>query len=631
MNRKRLTLVLALILAPALAAAPGAAAGGGILLRIDGAYIAYSYDHSQVFGDRVSFKLGDWDVTSRGIKIDLASRSALAFGGVTLAKDTEKREADELLFDLPLKSGVLLRYGEAIEAVSLEAGAPLSDEARLALPARRKPLDEMSLVRIRGSLVSFAAKIIEIGDSLEVTGYEVTLLIEGIESVGFAKFDLSFGDKQKTNGFSLDKIWYTKTQGLFGKASFTLEREKKISSFTQIYYEEHSILKDYVGLPRQFDLQTSTTLGIGKSSNVGLSGNYNSTNLWNARVWLDRAWNNDRNKVLVDFSFNRPLQGRNESWIGLQTNFDFQAAGRLAIQAKYEVHDQALASLAYNVTFGKRLSLALQSGYSRILIGGTGSVSKIFTGDANLSYQADLFNMGTDYYLNYDLLGNQRLTRPQLRLAFNPVTFYGGLLTATLQNIFVVNDLARDSVSNRSYSDNLALNLAAAPIYLRENTSVQVNLAFEQFLEKQGRNFTSGGLILRANTRILSGLTLEGFYSLQSRRRSKSWLIEGTTSQDLSGVLRFNPGEKLNGWISASFDPKTGEWKQSFADVTVGLIKNWNFQSMLNYDFFRKRIANVDLYLIRHAGRFDLRFIWRSISKQFLIELIPAVGPRSSS
>jgi hypothetical protein len=59
--------------------------------------------------------------------------------------------------------------------------------------------------------------------------------------------------------------------------------------------------------------------------------------------------------------------------------------------------------------------------------------------------------------------------------------------------------------------------------------------------------------------------------------------------------------------------------------VTVGLIKNWNFQSLLNYDFYRKTIANVDLYLIRHAGRFDLRFIWRSISKQFLIELIPAI------
>jgi len=626
MNRKVPAVVLPLALALGLAAIPGTTAAGNILLRVAGAYIAYSYDHNQIFGDRVSFKLGGWDVTSRGIKIDIASRSALAFGGVELIKDAEKQEADEVLFDLPLKSGILLRYGQTIEAVSLETGAPLSDEARQALSARRKPLDDMSLLRIRGSLVSFAAKIVEIGDSLEIRGYEVTLFIEGIESVGFAKFDLSLGEKPKTNGFLLDKIWYTKTQGLFGKASFTLEREKKISSFTQVYYEEHSILKDYVGLPRQFDLQTSTTLGIGKNANVGLSGNYNSTSLWNARVWLDRAWNNDRNKVLVDFTFNRPLQGRNESWLGLQTSFDFQVAGRLAVQARYEVHDQTLASLAYNATIGKRLTLAIQSGYSRILIGGMGSVSKIFTGDANLSYRADLFSLGTDYYLNYDLLGNQRLTRPQLRLAFNPVTFYGGLLTASLQNIFVVNDFARDAVSNRSYSDNIALNLAAAPIYLRENTSIQVNLAFEQFLEKQGRNFTSGGLILRANTRILSALTLEGFYSLQSRRRSKGWLIEGTTSQDLSGVLRFNPGEGLNGWISASFDPKTGEWKQSFADVTVGLIKNWNFQSLLNYDFFRRRIANVDLYLIRHAGRFDLRFIWRSISKQFLIELIPAVG-----
>jgi hypothetical protein len=103
-------------------------------------------------------------------------------------------------------------------------------------------------------------------------------------------------------------------------------------------------------------------------------------------------------------------------------------------------------------------------------------------------------------------------------------------------------------------------------------------------------------------------------------------LIEGTTGQDLSVMLRINPEERLNGWVTVSYDPKTGMWTQGFADLAVGLIRNWEFQTLLNYDFERRTVANVDLYLIRHAGRLDLRLIWRSLSKQILIELIPSLG-----
>ena len=185
--------------------------------------------------------------------------------------------------------------------------------------------------------------------------------------------------------------------------------------------------------------------------------------------------------------------------------------------------------------------------------------------------------------------------------------------------------MKRDTAETRSYSNNAALNISAKPLFLRPDTSLQMNLALEQFLEKEGRNFTSAGLILRVNKSFTPGLAIDGFYSLQSRRRSKGWLIEGTTSQDLSAVVRVNPADRLNGWLSLSFDPKAAEWKQSFADISIGLVKNWKFQSLLNYDFYRKKINNVDLYLIRDAGRFDLRFIWRSISKQFLVELVPSL------
>ena len=118
-------------------------------------------------------------------------------------------------------------------------------------------------------------------------------------------------------------------------------------------------------------------------------------------------------------------------------------------------------------------------------------------------------------------------------------------------------------------------------------------------------------------------MTLEGYYSYQSRRRTKGWLIEGTSSQDLTAVLRFNPSLHTNGWISFSYDPKSGRWRQSFADIAIGLIKNWRFHTLVNYDFLLKKLNNIDLYLIRDAGRFQIRFVWRSISRQILIELVP--------
>lgn len=600
-------------------------AGSSVLLRVDGAYLVYSYDHNQIYGEGVTFRLDPYDISCRYLKIDLASRSFSAYGGVVLTRDAEKREADELLFDPRKKEGLLLAYKENLEIRPLDPGQSLSEATKQSLLDKRRILAEVGLNKIRESLIYATARTLEISPALEVSGADVTLFVEGIESLGFKSFKLSGGDRQRTNGFSLDKIWFTKSQGLFGKAGYSYEKEKKVQSFTQLYYEEHAILKDYDGLPRQLDLQTSTTWTVKERLDLGLAGSYNSTSLWSSRLWFETKSRNDKGNLLLDFSYNKPLQARGETWLGLQSSLDFERWGQLSVQGKYEVHDQALLNFAYHNVLLKKISLQFLSSYSRILVGGTGRFSKILTSDINLAYNADRFSLAADYYLNNDLFGNQRLTRPQMRFGLNPLTFYGGLLTATFQNVFIINNVKRDDRTANSFSHNSALNLSAKPLFFGPDTSLQINLALEQFLEKEGRNFTSGGLILRANRALGAGIAVEGFYSLQSRRRSRGWLIEGTTSQDLSAVVRVDPGGRFNGWVSLSYDPKAGEWKQSFVDFSIGLFKNWKFQSLLNYDFFRNRLNNVDLYLVRDAGRFDLRFIWRSLSKQFLIELIPSL------
>jgi len=602
--------------------ASAAAADAQALLRISGSYIAYSYDFNQLFGENVRFPWAGYDVSGRFLKIDFASRACLVFGKVILNKGQQVFEADELLIDPDKNNGLLIAYGEAVAVREIGQWPEKSEADKASFLLKRQALTEWTLAKIQKSLIYYTATAVDILPDYDVWGSDVTLFVEGLQSVGFKRFKLTGGGQRKT-GFSLDKVWFTRAQGLFGKASYSYEKEKKVQSLSQLYYEEHSILKDYAGLKRQLDFQTSTSWMVSESIGLGAAGNYNSTSLWNARFWLDRKSKDAKNNVLLDFAYNKPLESRGEAWVGLQSSLNSERWGSLSFLGKYEFHNQALANLFYTKTLLKTIQVFLVSSYSQIAIGRAGGTSKIFTGNLSLSYNANLFNAAADYYLNNDLFSHQRLSSPQLRLGLSSFSFYGGLLTAALNNVFVHNSVKSDLSNSQSYSNNTTFNLSARPLFLQQDLLLNVNLALEQFVEKEGRNFTSGGLILNANKQLGRGISLEGFYSVQSRRKTKGWLIEGTTSQDLSAMLRIDPGPNLKGWISLSYDPKNGEWRQSFADVSIGLIKNWKFQSLLNYDFFRKKLNNIEFYLIREAGRFELRFIWRSISKQFLVELIP--------
>jgi hypothetical protein len=613
--------LLLLAAASSFAAAP---ADGRGTVRIDGAYLAVSYDLGRIYGEKAVVKLGPITIAAGILRMDVASGTGWALGGVSIETGSVSRTADALIFDRRSAEGLLVRYGEALAYEDLASGQEAGESARTPWLERTRPIEDLTLAAVRLSLLYATAKTLDIAENGEVTGTDVMMYVEGIESVGFKRFRLLSGEKGPARGFSLDKIWFSRTQGLFGRASFNWDGGKKLQSSTGLAYEEHSILKDYAGLPRQLDLQTTTRVGLNDNLGLGLFGSYNSSSLWNARVSLEPKWNEGRSGLVLDVAYNKPLLVRGETWLGLQSNLDLGGAGRLSVQGRYEVHDQTLANLSYAATLLKKVQVQLQSRYSRIQTGGIGPRSEIFDGNVHLAYVSETFQLGTDYALNYDLFAGQRLSRPQFRLSTSPYSFYGGLLTATAQNLFLSSAVKRGIHQTTSYSNNTSLSVAAKPILLLPGLRVQASLSLEQFLEKEGRNFTSGGLILRADRSFGPIVSVEGFYSVQSRRRSGGWLVEGTTGQDLSGVLRVTPFEALKGWVSVSYDPKRGEWRQSFADVTIGLFRGWRFQSLLNYDFSLGRVNNIDLFLVREAGRFDLRFVWRSISKQILVELVPS-------
>jgi len=604
------------------AAAVAAPAPDAPYFRISGGYLAYSFDHSWILGDSVTVAWNEWTLTARTLKIDLPARRFEALGGVVLAKGAERIEADEFFFEPADRTGVLVRFKDVLETApfpSSRSAVNLDETVR----AGRAALVSVDWAGLRSSLLFATARAIELTPSGEAVGIDITLFVEGLPSVGIARFKLTPGESDGGSGMSLDKIWFTRYQGLFGDLSYALRIEKKLRSLTTLHYEEHSLLSDDEGLPRLADLQTATSWTVGRGLALGLNANASSTGLWNSSFSLRAESDDSRQGVQLEMAYVKPLGSPGQTWLGLQSNLDSDSWGRLAVQSRYELGGQALFKLNYQKSFGRKVAFRLDGDYSHIRAGG-GTASEIFTGTVSLSYTADPVQASAEYFLNDDLLGRQRLIRPQLRLGLRPVTFYGGLLTASMSDVFVLNSMHGPDGTSNTYNNNTVFGLAAAPIRISPGLTLRMSLAAEQFVEKEGRNFTSGGAVVRLKREFAPGISVEAIWSGMSRRRSRDWLIEGTTSQDLTALVRIRPEARLSGWASVSCDPKNGEWKRGFADLSLGLVRNWKIQTLLNYDLALGRLADVDLDLVRRAGRFDLRLGWRSMSKQVVIELIPA-------
>ncbi|OGD24637.1 MAG: hypothetical protein A2Y56_06880 [Candidatus Aminicenantes bacterium RBG_13_63_10] len=599
--------------APALAAAD-------IRLRVEGEYLAFSFDNNLLYGEKAVFRFQGGQGSSRYLKFDLAARLLRAYGGVSLETAEGILQADELILDISTGRARLTTYGDSVEVRTLGPAEGADEWDKRAAAAGDWGLD-----KIRQSFLYATVRAVEITQDYEAVGHDLALFVEGmLASVGFKKLNMSIGESVRPNGFRLNKVWYTHTQGLVGRVSYTYENPQVLTSYTEVNYEERSFLKNDVGLDRQFDLRTATTWNTSPTAALGLEGNYNSSSLADARLWFDKSWAERAVSLRAQVALNKPVGRTGETWFGLQSRWDTRKYGIVNLAARYETRNQWLADFDYNASPLRNVLVTLKSVYSRLAGGAGRNASEIFDGGLVVSYTSPVFNLASDYRLHYDLVEDQMLSQPQLRLGTNPIALYGGLLRLELRNVFIHNTIRREDGRSQTYTNNTALSLSSLPLAVSRRLSLKFALTLEQFLEKESRNFTSGGLILNARQAFGGGLSLEGFYSVQSRRRTQGGLIEGTTSEDMSAVFRANPSDRLNAWVSLSYDPKRGRLTESFGDISLGLIKNWQVHSLLNYDFLLRKIRNIDLYIIRQAGRFQLRLVWRSLSKQILLELVPS-------
>jgi hypothetical protein len=206
----------------------------------------------------------------------------------------------------------------------------------------------------------------------------------------------------------------------------------------------------------------------------------------------------------------------------------------------------------------------------------------------------------------------------------SPFRLYNGLLQVNFFSSFMINQLNNRGVSDEFSKANMGLSLQSEKIRLGRGPEMSFSLAAEQLLDEDpGNNFTSLGYIFKCSQSLTDFADFNFLFNYQTRRKTGKWLIQGTTSQDWSAVLKLKEkADRVQGWVSLSYDTKTGRFTSGLLDCSIAIIKNWQLQTQLNYDFIFKNFS-YDLYLIRRAGRIMIRGSYRSLSKQFLLEVLP--------
>ena len=160
------------------------------LISIKGEYLAYSYDFNQIYGENVEVEFSSYSATCRHIKIDITPKIFYAYGDVILEKGGEKLNGDEFLFDPQAKKGTLISYGEKIEVKEIE------NEEKEIPSQKNDVLEELTLSKIQKSFIYFVGQTFHITTDFDVFGYNVTLFVEGLESVGFKKIRVTGGMNQ---------------------------------------------------------------------------------------------------------------------------------------------------------------------------------------------------------------------------------------------------------------------------------------------------------------------------------------------------------------------------------------------------------------------------------------------------
>jgi hypothetical protein len=599
------------------------------LLEIKGDYLLYSYDYNYVYGlGNIQVKAKDFTIQAGALEIDMVRRVGRLSRNCRVQLGKESHAADLLEIDLSDLSLRLTTYRDSILSWTLptQKGAAVKD-AVVKDPAV-KPMVARDFESLKKSLLYFLNGRIVITGNFRVYGYQAMVFIEGIQSLAFKKFKLDKGIAELSDqGFGLDKIWLYPSQGAVVNSHLLLEKPVRSGSFKSLskldlIYDIFNAKEDVIGSRGKINFSSLQSLPLSKKSGLHLNLNYLTDNMLNASLNFKTQWTPKLSSDLIaEYSLTEAKQ--EEFWLRLRSAWNSKLPGNLTLNLAYEKEKQYLLELALRNQAVKNFVLSVQHSRSRLLYD-PGQYNDLSDSAFSLAYTTKLFNLSADYSFHKDLLLEQSQGTPQFRLNVSPFRLYNGLLQVNFFSSFIVNQLNNRGQRDDFSKANMGLALQSENIQLGRGPGLSFSLAAEQLLDEDPQNnFTSLGTIFKCSQRVADFADFNFLFNYQTRRKTERWFIQGTTSQDWSAVLKLKEKEnRVQGWVSLSYDTKSGRFTSGLFDCSVAIIKHWHLQTQMNYDFVFKNFS-YDLYLIRRAGRIMIRGSYRSLSKQFLLEVLP--------
>jgi len=600
-----------------------------VIMEIEGDYLAYSHDLNYLYGEgNLNIRFYQLKFSGDRIMIDFNSNTLRIFGEIKLESidsspdDSSKQySGDQFTLDLKAKKGELVSYQEEMEKSYLDS--ELNEVESFSLSSG--PLKEVSLNKIQGSFLYYTFKRMELLENFKIVAYGVLCYIEGLESLYLKKFSLKKGTIYVNPGARINRIWYTSTQGIVGEAELYLFQSERTYSRTNFNYEERSVLKEHLPPERIFRFQSENKAILSKNSTLGLNANYDSFSNWTASLYFNQQFMNS-GSMNIDISHLHPIGGfRPETWVRVDTSFSFPEVGNFGSSLGYEAKGQLLSSVSFSKDFLKRFNLGLDASYNTAKESEVISRTKIFSGNASLSYRHGYFNILSNFSLNSDLISHSSLSIPQLTLNLSGVSFYHNLLHFGITNNFYYYISSNQAAGKtREYSDNLIFELSSNLTTLPFIGNLNLSLRAEE-LFRQGRDsYLSTGFLVNLRKEMLKeSIYFNIIYAYNTHRKNRKWFIEGTYFQNLLTYLDFSFFKRMEGNISLNLDPDRGRLVNSFATLSYRLVRGWYIYSSFQYDFLMKKINDLDFYVIRDAKKFDIRLGWRYLTKQVFIEIVP--------
>lgn len=600
-------------------------------LDVRGDFLLYSYDFNYLYGrGHIQGRGPGFQIEADDVHVDVTTRQAQFGGACKLEIGNTRHKADVAELDLENGAWTLIRYGRQVERERLPSQKAQVPGATADIPKATAPavfFSRCNLAQLQTSLLYYLNRRVIIHRDYGVHGHDTTVYVEGLQSVSFRSFQLASGDSQiSQRGLMLDRLWFTPQQGIVSDAHLTHEGRLGRTAwrtYTATNLQYDILRRNRPDPPQRITIDNENRLDFPGKTTLSLRSGYITRNLFSASLTLKREWS-AAFFTQTALEYKAPYQADSETWLRLDSGWRIGRFNQLTLRIGLEKQNQYSAELNGSGRIARNLNYSWHGAAAQLTVANQ-TDRQLRDANAEISYQSGLFTLSGRTSFHSDLLNKQRQVDPRLQMRITPLRFYGGLLHVTFFSVLQYSRLSRPGFINNQYKADISSTLESEPLSLTRHSQLSFSLQGEQFFDNTTiGDVTSLGGLLRLRQGLSNALQFELTYTYHTRRQSHGGLLAGTASQEWTAQLRLNErnNKRLNGWASLTCDTRTGSLTTTYIDLTSRLIGSWYLQTQFNHDYMFRR-SSYNIYLSRRAGRIIVRVSYRSLSRQFIIEVLP--------